>query len=426
MTSSLVKAEQNGVSTESGQFHCPACLKTLPHTTPKAVLQAMNSVLQIAQTYFTYLHHLHLNPCISVEFTPLPLSPSEILKQCLASSHITLPAIRPPPNPLPANWRADQHCEYHRGPDHLTDNCIALKYKIPKLIDNKGLAFQARPNVINNPLPGHANPSAPVNAITVGYLDFDPLTLICALEPVSEPQIIFSDESNLNESISPLIITFDELTNQEFASPLVITYEPQIPQVITYDEPELDEVRHVTRGRRIFKLAELRVENLGPLVQGEESQYVKDPDDEVVQQMKKNQAVIFVWGLLIASKKHREAVLRELNTTQVSPEISLKQLVEVVALTQAARVVSFSDQELPPQGRNHAKALHITVICKGKKVPSVLVDNGSALNVSFNMLLGHPWLHKEGVVASTLHQKLKFIKDGKLITVRDDEDPEIG
>ncbi|XP_077244859.1 uncharacterized protein LOC143884896 isoform X2 [Tasmannia lanceolata] len=404
-----------------------------------------------------------------VEFTPLPIPSSEVLKQCLASGRITLPAIRPPPNPLPASWRADLHCEYHRGPGHLTDNCIALKFRIQKLIDEKVIAFQPRPNVTQNPLPGHANPPAAVNAITIGDPEFDPLTLICALEPISEPQIIFCDESHLRESVPPL----------------VITYEPQVPQIITYDEPELDEVRHVTRGGRIFKPVELRVENPGALARGEEPQYVKDPDDEVVQQLKKTQAVISVWGLLIASKKHREAVLKELNTTQVSSEISPEQLAEVVALTQATRAISFSDQELPPQGRNHARALHVTIVCGGKKVPSVLVDNGSALNVcplrtaitlgfgptdfaestlgilaydntrrnvvgvlttkivmggqefevefqvidikaSFNMLLGRPWLHKEGAVASTLHQKLKFIKDGKLFTVRGDEEPEIG
>ncbi|XP_077247849.1 uncharacterized protein LOC143887627 isoform X1 [Tasmannia lanceolata] len=404
-----------------------------------------------------------------VEFTPLPIPSLEVLKQCLASGRITLPTIRPPPNPLPANWRADLHCEYHRGPGHLTDNCIALKYRIQKLIDEKVIAFQPRPNVTQNPLPGHANPPAAVNAINIGDSEFDPITLICALEPVSEPQIIFCDESYPRESVPPL----------------VITYEPQVPQIITYDEPELDEVRHVTRGGRIFKPAELRVENPGALARGEEPQYVKDPDDEVVQQLKKTQAVISVWGLLIASKKHREAVLKELNTTQVSSEISPEQLAEVVALTQATRAISFSDQELPPQGRNHARALHVTIVCRGKKVPSVLVDNGSALNVcplrtaitlgfgptdfaestlgilaydntrrnvvgvlttkiviggqefevefqvidikaSFNMLLGRPWLHKEGAVASTLHQKLKFIKDGKLFTVRGDEEPEIG
>ncbi|XP_077239322.1 uncharacterized protein LOC143880324 [Tasmannia lanceolata] len=75
------------------------------------------------------------------EFTPLPFPPSVILQQGLASGHITLPGIRAPPNPLPANWRMDQYCEYHRGPGHLTDNCIALKFRIQKLIDEKKISL---------------------------------------------------------------------------------------------------------------------------------------------------------------------------------------------------------------------------------------------------------------------------------------------
>ncbi|XP_077245728.1 uncharacterized protein LOC143885439 isoform X2 [Tasmannia lanceolata] len=122
-------------------------------------------------------------PQAQTKFTPLPLPPSEILKECLASGRIILPDIRALPNPLPANWRTDQHCEYHRNFGHLTDNCIALKFRIQRLLDNKDLVFEPKPD---NSLPGHANPAAAVNAITIGDPKFDPLTLICALEPTFE------------------------------------------------------------------------------------------------------------------------------------------------------------------------------------------------------------------------------------------------
>ncbi|XP_077249179.1 uncharacterized protein LOC143888625 [Tasmannia lanceolata] len=45
---------------------------------------------------------------------------------------------------------------------------------------------------------------------------------------------------------------------------------------------------------------------------------------------------------------------------------------------------------------------------------------------SFNLLLGRPWLHKYGVIPSSLHQKLKFIKGNSVITVRGDPDLEVG
>ncbi|RVW77925.1 Retrovirus-related Pol polyprotein from transposon 17.6 [Vitis vinifera] len=86
---------------------------------------------------------------------------------------------------------------------------------------------------------------------------------------------------------------------------------------------------------------------------------------------------------------------------------------------------------------------YISVGCSGRRVPSVLLDNGSALNVcplataiaigyalsdfgpplrlfplgvlriptSFNLLLGQPWIHRAGAIPSSLHQKVKFIHD---------------
>ena len=31
---------------------------------------------------------------------------------------------------------------------------------------------------------------------------------------------------------------------------------------------------------------------------------------------------------------------------------------------------------------------------------------------SFNLLLGRPWIHRAGVIPSSLHQKVMFIHDG--------------
>ena len=41
---------------------------------------------------------------------------------------------------------------------------------------------------------------------------------------------------------------------------------------------------------------------------------------------------------------------------------------------------------------------------------------------SFNMLLGHPWIHKAGAIPYSLHQKVKFIHEGRIITVQSDRD----
>ncbi|KAI5409968.1 hypothetical protein KIW84_055435 [Lathyrus oleraceus] len=106
------------------------------------------------------------------------------------------------------------------------------------------------------------------------------------------------------------------------------------------------------------------------------------------------------------------------------------------------------NEELPEEGRNHNLALHISMNCKKDALSNVLVDTGSSLNVLPKSTLsklsyqGAPMryngvivkafdgsrktvigevdlLFKIGlrVVTSTLHQKLKFVKNGKLVIV---------
>ena len=141
----------------------------------------------------------------------------------------------------------------------------------------------------------------------------------------------------------------------------------------------------------------------------------------------------------------------------------------------------FSDDDLPPKGSDHVRPLFIDVACSGRRVPSVLLDNGSTFNVcplvtaialgfspsdfrpsiqtvkaydgtqrtvmgnltthvmidpvkysilfqvlriqsSFNMLLGYPWIHKAGAIPSSLHQKVKFIHEGRIIIVQFEKD----
>ena len=36
---------------------------------------------------------------------------------------------------------------------------------------------------------------------------------------------------------------------------------------------------------------------------------------------------------------------------------------------------------------------------------------------AYNYLLGRLWIHEAGVVTSTLHQKLKFVREGKVVII---------
>ncbi|RVW72742.1 hypothetical protein CK203_057294 [Vitis vinifera] len=68
-----------------------------------------------------------------------------------------------------------------------------------------------------------------------------------------------------------------------------------------------------------------------------------------------------------------EEIRVETNTTP-------KGLIHMMMVDRATCIV-FLDDDLPPKGSDHTHPLYITIGCSVHRVPSVLLDNGSALNV---------------------------------------------
>ncbi|XP_077248155.1 uncharacterized protein LOC143887831 [Tasmannia lanceolata] len=454
------------------------------------------------------------------KFDPLLYPIAMILKRLVKDRKIRLLDVKPSPNSLPIFWRMDQYCEYHRGPGHLTENCLALKHAIQNMIDKDELGVE-KPNITQNPLPNHhAIPPPTTNAIFADEPMLDPSTLICAIT-TEKTYVMKFDEKELEavEKKKRYVISFDDVELAESSSSQFYVFQtdnagktkktPYVlrddyfkeekdskePYVFRMEEDELlllddqcDEMRHMTRSGRVFKPPELSVENPTEVARNVENQRqnkvnADEEDENLLKQLKKTQANISVWGLLMAYSKHRKLVLRELNAAQVSVDTTPDELVSLVPMARASKALS--DEDLPPEGRDHTKSLNITVICNKKKVLEVLVDNGSALNVcslstattlgfgpedsipseqgilayngthrdvigilvteiqirgedfeiefqvldikaSFLLLFGCPWLHMVGVVPSTLHQNLKFVHKNRVITVKGDPDLEIG
>ncbi|RVW14465.1 Retrovirus-related Pol polyprotein from transposon 17.6 [Vitis vinifera] len=69
---------------------------------------------------------------------------------------------------------------------------------------------------------------------------------------------------------------------------------------------------------------------------------------------------------------------------------------------------------------DHTRPLYISVSCSGRRVPSVLLDNGSALNYSEGShgYIGDRVADRAGAIPSSLHQKVKFIHDGQVVVVQ--------
>ncbi|XP_039682906.1 uncharacterized protein [Medicago truncatula] len=203
---------------------------------------------------------------------------------------------------------------------------------------------------------------------------------------------------------------------------------------------------------------------------------IKRSEYRVVDQLLQTPAKISIMSLLSSSGAHRDALKKVLDQAFVDYDVTLGQFESIVGNVTACNSLSFSDEDLPAEGKKHNQALLISVLCITDSLSNVLIDTGSALNVmpkstldqltyseallrpskvtvrafdgtrrsvygeidlpisvsphefqvtfqvmeiqaSFSCLLGRPWIHDAGAVTSTLHQKLKFVSHGKLITV---------
>ncbi|GKV43085.1 hypothetical protein SLEP1_g50423 [Rubroshorea leprosula] len=246
-----------------------------------------------------------------------------------------------------------------------------------------------------------------------------------------------------------------------------------------YVNPELEELRRVALKSKDIKIEEILEESPKKLVsENEVTEFLnilRKSEYSIIEQLNKTLAKISVLKLMLSSEVHLDALLRVLKEAHVPRNIDTQKFETVVGAILTPNYINFIDDEIPDEGNGHTKALHILVQCRMMNVPHVLIDNGSALNVipmtilkqlkvdeshinqcntvvrafdgtkrnvigkiellveigpmafdvdffvmdispTFNMLLGRPWIHVVGAVPSTLHQKVKYIVNGVLVT----------
>ena len=97
------------------------------------------------------------------------------------------------------------------------------------------------------------------------------------------------------------------------------------------DITEIKEARHLTRGGRHFKPAYLEEDYPGrdPLSvrETDKAKALKETEeDQVLTQLKKTQASISIWGLIMASQKHRDVILKALAGKEVLMDTTPEQI----------------------------------------------------------------------------------------------------
>ena len=182
----------------------------------------------------------------------------------------------------------------------------------------------------------------------------------------------------------------------------------------------------------------------------------------------------------MASQKHHKVFLDALNEKEVPIETTPQEVLSLMGVEGSSHPFLFFFYEyLPLEGVTHTRPLQIIIECIGAKVPMVLIDNGSTLNVcpfrtlltiglnmetiipsplnvraydntsrkvigtfkapckigptetvmkfhvidiipNYNLLLGRVWLHPNGAIPSSLHQKMKILRKGVIAIVLGD------
>ncbi|XP_050876207.1 uncharacterized protein LOC127079897 [Lathyrus oleraceus] len=106
---------------------------------------------------------------------------------------------------------------------------------------------------------------------------------------------------------------------------------------------------------------------------------VKKNEYNVVEQRLYTPSKIYVLSLLMSFKAHREALQKVLEQTYVDHDVTVGQFDGIVANITACNNLSFCNEELPEEGRNHNMALHILMNCVSGALSYVLVDTGPLL-----------------------------------------------
>ena len=97
-------------------------------------------------------------------------------------------------------------------------------------------------------------------------------------------------------------------------------------------------------------------------------------------QLSTTQARISIWSLLASSSTHRDPLIRALIHIRVDTATTPRGLIHFLTADRVTYIV-FSDDDLPLEGSDHVRPLFIDVACLGGRVSSLLLDNGSTLNV---------------------------------------------
>ena len=109
--------------------------------------------------------------------------------------------------------------------------------------------------------------------------------------------------------------------------------------------------------------------------------FIQQSEYKVVDQLNRMPARISLLELLMHFVTHRKLLMKILSGAHVEQDLSLDKFEGIVSHITTNDYLTFTEEEIPVEGRGHNKALHILVKCMDYILARVLIDNDSSLNV---------------------------------------------
>ncbi|XP_052485143.1 uncharacterized protein LOC128040436 [Gossypium raimondii] len=363
------------------------------------------------------------------------------LYQNLFNAHVVSPYhLKPMQPPYPKWYDANAQCNYHAGiAGHSIEHCTAFKKLVERLI-NMGIVKVDDSPSTENPLPNHnengvnmiggnmgrkikddiAEVKIPLRWIWKKKVERGLLEMEFYQEAKEEGSICTSESTKVPRVTKPVVIISRPRKDEVrvpvmpriiIKKPTTFSYQDSrkvpwnyecnttVPGTETTKDQDVSaDLEHV-KGRAMIVEQEGEIAkpvlSINEPVKEEEAveflKFLKHSEYNVVEQLHKQPARISVLTLLLNSEVHRSALMKMLNETYVTDDISVSKL------------------------------------DRGHILPGVLIDNGSALNVAIihTQQASHRQFTYENMpkyVPSSLHQKLKLVLEGRLVTINAEDD----
>ncbi|XP_070028854.1 uncharacterized protein [Nicotiana sylvestris] len=253
-----------------------------------------------------------------------------------------------------------------------------------ELVDTKQIVIQSpdAPNINQNPLPAHEE----THMIEIVHKDGEPKKSSKSVMMIraSESNLVKAQDStkatpltvegvtekpsSLNSN--PTVLVVKGMSKDIGASPesskVVV---PGIPREEI--EEEVNEARGLTRSGRCFTPEELR--KAKPFKDSQmpvKKSVTEEEDEELLKKMKVQDYSIV-----------EQVLMKILNEEHVPDTITVNHLEKIAGKIFEENRITFSNDELPMEGTEHNRALYLTVKCEDSVVSRVLVDNGSSANI---------------------------------------------